>query len=74
MDLSIPGSTNSTLSTPSVFGDNVQDLLNAGALNVNPSAIITVNSIDDALDDPNSGVITLRDAINPLLSLSQEYN
>ncbi len=65
MDLSIPGSTtNSTLSTPSVFGDNVQDLLGTGTLNVNPSAIITVNSIADTVDDPNSGVTTLRDAIN----------
>ena len=64
MDLSIPGATNSTLSTPSVFGDNVQDLLGRSALNVNPSAIITVNSTNDAVDDLNSGVNTLRDAIN----------
>ena len=64
MDLSIPGSTtNSPLSTPSVFGDNVQDLLGRSALKVNPSAIITVNSIDDVVDD-NDGVTTLREAIN----------
>ena len=65
MDLSIPGSTtNSPLSTPSVFGDNVQDLLGTGALNVNPTGIIVVNSIADGVDDLNSGVTTLRDAIN----------
>ena len=64
MDLSIPGSTtNSPLSTPSVFGDNVQDLLGTSALHVNPSAIITVNSIADTVDD-NDGVTTLREAIN----------
>ncbi len=64
MDLSSPPSpTTNPLLTP-VFGDNVQDLLNAGALNVNPSAIITVNSTNDAVDDLNSGVTTLRDAIN----------
>ena len=64
MDLSIPGSTtNSPLSTPSVFGDNVQDLLGRSALKVNPSAIITVNSIADTVDD-NDGVTTLREAIN----------
>ena len=66
MDLSIPGSTNSPLSTSliPVFGDNVQDLLGTGALQVNPSAIITVNSLADGVDDLNSGVTTLRDAIN----------
>ena len=66
MDLSVPGSTNSlvTTSLTPVFGDNVQDLLNAGALNVNPSAIITVNSTADTVNDFNSGVTTLRDAIN----------
>ena len=63
MDLSIPGSTPNSPLTP-VFGDNVQDLLGTGALNVNPNAIITVNSIADTVDDPSSGVITLRDAIN----------
>ena len=63
MDLSIPGSTTNSPLIP-VFADNVQDLLGTGALQVNPSAIITVNSIDDALNDPNSGVTTLRDAIN----------
>ncbi len=64
MDLSIPSSTiNSPLSTPSVFGDNVQDMLGRSALNVNPSAIITVNSIADTVDD-NDGVTTLREAIN----------
>ena len=66
MDNSLPGSPNSPLYTSQipVFGDNVQDLLNAGGLKVNPTAIITVNSIDDAVDNLNSGVTTLRDAIN----------
>ncbi len=65
MDLSSPSpTTNSPLSTPSVFADNVQDLLGTGTLHVNPSAIITVNSIADGVDDFNSGVTTLRDAIN----------
>ncbi len=63
MDLSSPSPTTSSPLIP-VFGDNVQDLLGRSALNVNPSAIITVNSIADAVDDLNSGVITLRDAIN----------
>ena len=63
MDLSIPGSTPNSPLTP-VFGDNVQDLLGTGALNVNPSAIITVNSNADTVDDPSFGVITLRDAVN----------
>ncbi len=67
MDLSIPGSTTNsplfTSPTP-VLGDNVQDLLGTGALQVNPSAIITVNSTNDAVDDFNSSVTTLRDAIN----------
>ncbi len=63
MDLSIPDSTTNLPLTP-VFGDNVQDLLGRSALNVNPSAIITVNSIADTVDDLNSGVTTLRDAIN----------
>ena len=63
MDLSSPTPTTNSPLIP-VFGDNVQDLLGTGTLNVNPSAIITVNSIDDALNDPNSGVTTLRDAIN----------
>ncbi len=66
MDLTPDFSTNAPLSTSltPVFGDNVQDLLNAGALQVNPSAIITVNSTNDAVDDFDSGVTTLRDAIN----------
>ena len=67
MDLSIPGSTtNSPLSTSliPVFGDNVQDLLGVGALHVNPTGVIVVNSIADTVDDPSSGVTTLRDAIN----------
>ncbi len=63
MDLSSPNSTTNTDITP-VFGDNVQDLLGVGALHVNPSAIITVNSIADGVDDLESGVTTLRDAIN----------
>ena len=42
----------------------MQDLLGTGTINVNPSAIITVNSIADGVDDFNSGVTTLRDAIN----------
>ncbi len=68
MDLLSPNPTTdltsplSTSNTP-VFGDNVQDLLNAGALNVNPTGIIVVNSIADTVDDPSSGVTTLRDAI-----------
>ena len=62
MDLSIPGSTTNSPLTP-VFGDNVQDLLGTGALNVNPTGIIVVNSNADTVDDPSSGVITLRDAI-----------
>ncbi len=63
MELSIPSSTTNSPLIP-VFGDNVQDLLGSYALHVNPSAIITVNSTDDALNDLNSGVTTLRDAIN----------
>ena len=63
MDLSSPTPTTSSPLIP-VFGDNVQDLLGTGTLQVNPSAIITVNSIADTVDDPSSGVITLRDAIN----------
>ncbi|MBR8838819.1 MAG: hypothetical protein DSM106950_33655 [Stigonema ocellatum SAG 48.90 = DSM 106950] len=63
MDLSSLTLTTNLDITP-VFGDNVQDLLGVGALNVNPSAIITVNSIADGVDDFNSGVTTLRDAIN----------
>ena len=52
-------------SLTSVFGDNVQDLLNAGALNVKPTGIIVVNSIDDVVgSDTDNGVTTLRDAIN----------
>ena len=62
MDLSSPTSTTNSPLTP-VFGDNVQGLLGTGALHVNPSAIITVNSIADVVDDNNS-VTTLRDAIN----------
>ena len=66
MDLTLGSTTNSlvTTSLTPVFGDNVQDLLGTGALHVNPSAIITVNSIADAVDNFNSGVTTLRDAIN----------
>ncbi|MBR8838134.1 MAG: hypothetical protein DSM106950_30070 [Stigonema ocellatum SAG 48.90 = DSM 106950] len=64
MDLSIPGSTNAPLSTAAVFADNVQDLLGTGTLQVNPTGIITVNSTNDTIDDPNSGVTTLRDAIS----------
>ena len=66
MDLTLGSTTNSlvTTSLTPIFGDNVQDLLGTGALHVNPSAIITVNSIDDALNDINSCVTTLRDAIN----------
>ena len=63
MDLSSPNPTTNSPLIP-VFGDNVQDLLGRSALNVNPSAIITVNSIADTVDDLNSGVTTLRDAIN----------
>ncbi len=63
MDLSSPTLTTNSPLTP-VLADNVQDILGTGALHVNPSSIITVNSTDDALDDLNSGVTTLRDAIN----------
>ena len=62
MYLSSPTLTTNTDITP-VFGDNVQDLLGTGALHVNPSAIITVNSIADTVDR-NDGVTTLREAIN----------
>ncbi len=62
MDLLSPTPTTNLPLTP-VFGDNAQDLLNTGALHVNPSAIITVNSIADTVDD-NDGVTTLREAIN----------
>ncbi|MBR8836074.1 MAG: hypothetical protein DSM106950_19130 [Stigonema ocellatum SAG 48.90 = DSM 106950] len=63
MDITFPNVTNSIVSTNTpVFGDNVQDLLNAGLLNVNPTGIIVVNSIDDIPEQP--GVTTLRDAIN----------
>ncbi len=66
MDILSPSYTTNSLVTTSltpVFGDNVQDLLGTGVLHVNPSAIITVNSIDDAVPSI-PGVITLRDAIN----------
>ena len=63
MDLSSPTPTTNSPLIP-VFGDNVQDLLGRSALNVNPSAIITVNSTADTVNDYNSGVTTLRDAIN----------
>ena len=63
MDLSSPSPTTNTGITP-VFGDNAQDMLGQNALHVNPSAIITVNSIADGVDELNSGVTTLRDAIN----------
>ncbi|GAB1543448.1 hypothetical protein NUACC21_61220 [Scytonema sp. NUACC21] len=56
------GSVLSASLTP-VFSDNVLDLLNAGTLQVNPSAIITVNSIADLVDNDDS-VTTLREAIN----------
>ncbi|MBR8840831.1 MAG: right-handed parallel beta-helix repeat-containing protein [Stigonema ocellatum SAG 48.90 = DSM 106950] len=63
MDLSIPGSTNAPLSTAAVFADNVQDLLGTGTLQVHPTGIIVVNSIDDTVNSRPS-VTTLRDAIN----------
>ncbi len=63
MDLLTPNSTTNSPLTPA-FGDNVQDLLSTGTLQVRPSAIITVNSIADGVDDLESGVTTLRDAIN----------
>ena len=63
MDSSSPTLTTNLPLTP-VFGDNVQDLLGRSALNVNPTGVIVVNSIADTVDDPNSGVTTLRDAIN----------
>ncbi|MBR8840300.1 MAG: hypothetical protein DSM106950_41495 [Stigonema ocellatum SAG 48.90 = DSM 106950] len=62
MDLSLPG-TNSPLSTPAVFADNVSDFLGNGALQLHPCATIVVNSIDDAVNSSPS-VTTLRDAIN----------
>ncbi len=63
MDLSFPTPTTNLPLTPG-FGDNVQDMLGTTTLRVSPSAIIMVNSIADAVDDLNSGVTTLRDAIN----------
>ncbi|MBR8840877.1 MAG: hypothetical protein DSM106950_44695 [Stigonema ocellatum SAG 48.90 = DSM 106950] len=64
MDTITSNPTNPLISTSTpVFSDNVQDLLGTGTLQVNPTRIITVNSTNDAIDDPNSGVTTLRDAI-----------
>ncbi|MBR8841123.1 MAG: hypothetical protein DSM106950_46065, partial [Stigonema ocellatum SAG 48.90 = DSM 106950] len=63
MDLSVPGSTNAPLSTAAVFADNVLDLLGERTLQVNPTGIIVVNSIDDTVNS-SPGVTTLRDAIN----------
>ena len=63
MDLSSPTLTTNSDLTP-VFGDNMQDILGVSAIHVNPSAIITVNSTNDGVDDLESGVTTLRDAIN----------
>ncbi|MDF5730006.1 MAG: choice-of-anchor Q domain-containing protein [Rhizonema sp. PD38] len=66
--MDIPGSTiddQSALSsqfTP-VFSDNVQSLLDVGTIPKNPTAIITVNSTADVVDD-HDGVTTLREAIN----------
>jgi len=62
MDLTSPTLTTNSPLTP-VFGD-VPDILGTGILHLNPSAIITVNSTADAVDDLKSGVTTLRDAIN----------
>ncbi len=63
MNSSSPIPTTNFPLTP-IFGDNVHDLFGVSALHVNPSSIITVNSTADALHDSNSGVTTLRDAIN----------
>ncbi|MDF5712884.1 MAG: right-handed parallel beta-helix repeat-containing protein [Rhizonema sp. NSF051] len=52
------------LSVPTqVFSDNVQDLLGVSTLPKNPSAIFTVNSTADVVDDSDN-VMTLREAIN----------
>ncbi|MDF5727585.1 MAG: CSLREA domain-containing protein [Rhizonema sp. PD38] len=52
------------LSVPTqVFSDNVQDLLGFGTIPKNPSAIFTVNSTADVVDDSDN-VMTLREAIN----------
>ena len=48
MDLSSPTPTTNIGITP-VFGDNVQDLLGVGALNVKPTGIIVVNSNADTV-------------------------
>ncbi len=66
--MDIPGSTidyQSALSTQftPVFSDNVQSLLDVGTIPKNPTAIITVNSTADVVDD-NDGMTTLREAIN----------
>ncbi|MUG99430.1 hypothetical protein F7734_46945 [Scytonema sp. UIC 10036] len=66
MDFS--GSTtdyHSAFSAPStpICWDNVVDPLNTGTLQVNPGAIITVNSIADLVDE-SDGLTTLREAIN----------
>ena len=63
MDSSSPIPTTNFPLTP-IFGDNVHDLFGVSALHVNPSSIIMVNSTADALHDSNSGITTLRDAIN----------
>ncbi len=57
-----PTSALSAQLTP-VFSDNVQSLLGVGTVPKNPSAIITVNSTADVMDD-SDGVTTLREAIN----------
>ncbi|MBR8834548.1 MAG: hypothetical protein DSM106950_11050 [Stigonema ocellatum SAG 48.90 = DSM 106950] len=63
MDPITSNSINPLVSTNTpVFGDNVQDLLNAGLVNVKPTGIIVVNSIADVAGQP--GATTLRDAIN----------
>ncbi|NMG19052.1 CSLREA domain-containing protein [Brasilonema bromeliae] len=68
MDLSFPGSTTENQSplfaplTP-VFSDNVLDVLGVSTFHKSPSAIFTVNSTADVVDD-SDGVTTLREAIN----------
>ncbi|MBR8839881.1 MAG: hypothetical protein DSM106950_39260, partial [Stigonema ocellatum SAG 48.90 = DSM 106950] len=60
----ITSPTNPLISTSTpVFGDNVQGLLGERTLQLNPTGIIVVNSTNDTIEDPNSGVTTLRDAI-----------
>ncbi|MBR8837156.1 MAG: hypothetical protein DSM106950_24910 [Stigonema ocellatum SAG 48.90 = DSM 106950] len=63
MEQTISSTTNSPLSSTPVLGNNADNMLNASPLQVNPSATIVVNSIDDVANKI-AGVTTLRDAVN----------